>query len=149
MSIPRGMKYGLLAVIILAALISAFPMLAAVGIVIQFAIVLASPLLAAVVLIVPRFRKAMFKGAEPRPAPLPEAQRASPPTLLSVIAGKDPRRSIVNGFVIAAVIIGAVAAFPLLAALGIVFQFLVIFLLFVILLSPFLVLAFRTHKKSR
>jgi len=149
MSIPRGILYGLLAVIIIAALISAFPMLAAVGIIIQFAVILAAPLLAAIVLIVPRFRKALFKAAEsPAPA-MPEAPRELSPSLLSVIAGKEPRRSIVNGLEIAAVIIVAVVAFPLLATLGLAFQFLAIILLFIVLLSPFLVRAFRTPKSSR
>jgi len=149
-SITGRLKHALLAVLIIAATISAFPVLAAVGIVFQFAIVLAFPLLAAAVLTVPRIRMALFKVEVPRPAAMPEAQRESPPSLVSARSSKDARRlSLANGFAMAAVIAGAVVSFPLLAALGLVFQFLAIFSLFVVLLSPFLARAFRTTESSR
>lgn len=150
MSIPRELKYGLLAGLFIAALLSAFPVLGAVAIVFQFAVVLAFPLLAAVALAVPRTRKALFKAAEPRPVALPEAQRRPLPSPVAPLSGKNVQRlSLANGLAMAAVIVGAIAAFPLLAALGFVFQFLVIFLLFVVLLTPFLGRAFRTPESSR
>jgi hypothetical protein len=150
MSISNGLKHALLAVLIIAAMISAFPMLVAVGIVFQFAVVLTFPLLAAAVLVVPRMRMALFKVEEPRPTAKSEAQRESLPSFVPAVSKKDAQRlSFANGFAMAAVIVGAVVAFPLLAALGLVFQFLAILSLAVILLSPFLARAFRTTKSSR
>jgi hypothetical protein len=150
MSISGGLKHALLAVLVIAATIPAFPVLVAVGIVLQFAVVLAIPLLAAAVLTVPRIRLALFKAEEPRPAAIFEAQMESLPSLVPAVSRKDAQRpSFANGFAVAAVIVGAVVTFPLLAALGLVFQFLAILSLAVILLSPFLARAFRTTKSSR
>jgi len=149
MSIPGGLKYGLLAGLFVAALVSAFPMLAAMAIVFQFAVVLALPLLAVIALAVPRTRKALLKAAEPRPAALP-AQRVSPPSPVAPASGKDVQRlSLANCLAIAAGFAGAVVAFPLLAALGLVFQFLALFLLFVALILPFLARPSRTPECSR
>ena len=143
MSIPGGLKYGLLAGLFVAALLSAFPMLAAMAIVLQFAVLLAMPLLAVVALAVPRTRKILLKAAEPRPAPLPAVPRVSPPSSASMRSGKEVLRlCLTNGLAFAAVIAGALVAFPLLAALGFVFQFLALFVLFAVLLSPFLARAF-------
>ena len=150
MSIPGGLRYGLLAGLFVAALLAAFPMLAAMAIVFQLAVVLAVPLLAVVALAVPRTRKALLKAAEPRPAALPEVPRVLPPTPVSTRSSKDVLRlCLTNGLAIAAAIAGAVVAFPLLAALGLVFQFLAIFLLFVALILPFLTRPSRTPECSR
>jgi len=150
MSIPRGLKYALPAVLIITALFSAFPMLVVMGLVFQFAVILAFPLLAAVALTVPRLRKALFKAAEPRPTAMPEARRESPPSLVSSVSGKGAQRlSLANGLAMAAVVIGALMAFPLLAAMGLAFQFLAIIILLVVLLSFFLTRAFRTSKSCR
>lgn len=150
MSIPRELKYGLLAGLFIAALLSAFPVLGAVAIVFQFAVVLAFPLLAAVALVVPRTRKALFKAAEPRPVALPEVPRVSPPSPESTRSSKVVGRlCLTNGLAMASVIAGAVVVFPLLAALGLVFQFLAIVLLFVALVLPFLPRPSKTSEYSR